>query len=95
MTFHKALTPARFEYRFAEVPVAQRLLVNLRMNSGKTVFFIHKALQQAWLAADVTGFSRDIDEQYLALAYLTKQKFLFEMYQDKYYRSLQAYQANV
>lgn len=94
LTFHKALTPARFEYRFAEVPVAQRLLVNLRMNSGKTVFFIHKALQQAWLAADVTGFSRDIDEQYLALAYLTKQKFLFEMYQDKYYRSLQAYQAN-
>lgn len=94
LTFHKALTPARFEYRFAEVAVAQRPLVNLRMNSGKTVFFIHKDLQQAWLDAGATGFPRHIDEQYLELAYLTKQKFLFEMYQEKQYRSLQAYQAN-
>lgn len=94
LTFHKALTPVRFEYRFAEVPVEQRQLVHLTMNSGKTVCFIHKTLQQTWLDAGVTGFSSDIDEQYLELAHLTKQKFLFELYPEKYYRSLQAYQAN-
>ncbi len=94
LSFHKALSPQRFEQRFVDIPACERLLVCIALKPHRSTLLIHQSLLERWQTMGFEEVNYDIADKYLSLDSLMKLKFYSARHSQRSFRNMDDFQRN-
>ncbi|MGB1237539.1 MAG: hypothetical protein ACPG4U_04965 [Pseudomonadales bacterium] len=94
LSFHKSLSAARIEQRFADVPAQQRPVLHIKLyTQWSSAFLIHRDVLAQWQALDIPGIDYSVAQSEPSLEVFLKNEDRFEVSFGDYYYTLADYQA--
>lgn len=94
LSFHKVLTYARAESRLALIPVAERLLLRIKLKSYTSIYLVHRSLLTRWKSMGIKDIAYDFKDEALNLKSLMQRDSYSSHGGCRHFRSLSAYQNN-